>query len=836
MSVTVTPYFVPTSITGCRLWLDAADSATIGFSSGSNVNQWADKSGNGLHASNTSLYPTYTGSNLVFNGLKQLLLPPFIPTATQNITIATVWTCTSASTGGAFQSIIEQTGTASGTWWRYMIQGYTFGGRNAYMYGINEYGDNPVPISNFPTFVIGTPNLSFISQTSANGVNFTLSNFASGSLYGTQTYGTGVSAGSQASIGSNTNGEPFTGTINEIIIYNAALSTTDRQKVEAYLAQKWALTSSLPAGHPGVNSILYRSSIPTPVKVTGYNSVSYTFAPSQISNCQLWLDSFDPLGTGTAPSYGATFTTLADKSGNSRNFSVNTGSTYYCNYESRPSIFISNSIMYASNAVDLTSYTVFIVCQSSNYADNQTAFVAMTGVAGCNDYNSLDSFGFYVDAATNRNRFYGSINANYVLNSLTAVGVNYYPLSQTCYSSTSGGSLLSYANGNVGGSQNSSITRTGTATGFAIGCDYVNDATKFYSTSPKVFINEIIVYNFVLSDVQRRQVEAYLSQKWGLTISLPAGHTGLTVPYYVNQSLLIRAARTIPVAVKTTDFTPTFITGCQMWLDGADRSTMFQNTAGTTPITTDGQTIAAWKDKSSNAYVFTQATTGNQPTYKVNIQNGCSLTRWNGTSTGLQSSTSIPFYTSASSGGSFFFVFMITSNSSQRFLMTYQNQTSGTFCVSESEIGCPTGNVDAGNFGIHQGCSKANVALNQLTTNTYVLMNLNLLSSGTAPANTTIFKNGTSSSMTAQNGGFYSGTTYPNANNARFLNIGYRVPVGTYPIDCWLAGDIAEIVWYQNPVTDSQRQQVEGYLAQKWGLTSSLPAGHPGKTSIFYRN
>ena len=553
MSVTVTPYFVPTSITGCRLWLDAADSATIGFSSGSNVNQWADKSGNGLHASNTSLYPTYTGSNLVFNGLKQLLLPPFIPTATQNITIATVWTCTSASTGGAFQSIIEQTGTASGTWWRYMIQGYTFGGRNAYMYGINEYGDNPVPISNFPTFVIGTPNLSFISQTSANGVNFTLSNFASGSLYGTQTYGTGVSAGSQASIGSNTNGEPFTGTINEIIIYNAALSTTDRQKVEAYLAQKWALTSSLPAGHPGVNSILYRSSIPTPVKVTGYNSVSYTFAPSQISNCQLWLDSFDPLGTGTAPSYGATFTTLADKSGNSRNFSVNTGSTYYCNYESRPSIFISNSIMYASNAVNLTSYTVFIVCQSSNYADNQTAFVAMTGVAGCNDYNSLDSFGFYVDAATNRNRFYGSINANYVLNSLTAVGVNYYPLSQTCYSSTSGGSLLSYVNGNVGGSQNSSITRTGTATGFAIGCDYVNDATKFYSTSPKVFINEIIVYNFVLSDVQRRQVEAYLSQKWALTISLPAGHTGLTVSYYVNQSFVSRAALTAPVpTVKTT--------------------------------------------------------------------------------------------------------------------------------------------------------------------------------------------------------------------------------------------------------------------------------------------
>lgn len=282
-------------------------------------------------------------------------------------------------------------------------------------------------------------------------------------------------------------------------------------------------------------------------------------------------------------------------------------------------------------------------------------------------------------------------------------------------------------------------------------------------------------------------------------------------------------------------FTPTAISNCALWLDGSDSTTMFQNTAGTTPITADGQTIAAWKDKSSNAYVFTQPTTGNQPTYKVGIQNGCSLTRWNGTSTGLQSSTALPFYTSASSGGSFFFVFMITTNSSQRFLMTYQNQTSGTFCVSESEIGCPTGNGDAGNFGIHQGCSKANVALNQTTTNTYMMMNLNLLSSGTAPANTTIFKNGTSSAMTAQNGGFYSGTTYPYTNNARYLNIGYRVPVGTYPIDCWLAGDIAEIVWYRNPITDTERQQVEGYLAQKWGLTSSLPVGHPSLTTKIYK-
>jgi len=280
---------------------------------------------------------------------------------------------------------------------------------------------------------------------------------------------------------------------------------------------------------------------------------------------------------------------------------------------------------------------------------------------------------------------------------------------------------------------------------------------------------------------------------------------------------------------------PLSIAGCATWLDAADITTMFQNTTATTPVTADGQTIGAWKDKSSNSYFFIQGTTANQPTYKSSILNGASITRWNGSSTGLQSSTTLPFYTSASSGGSFFFVFMVTNNSSQQFLMTYQNQTSGTFCVSESEIGCPTGNVDTGNFGIHQGCSKANVALNQITTNTYVMMNLNLLSSGTAPANTTIFKNGTSSSMTAQNGGFYSGTSYPNTNNARYLNIGYRVPFGIFPIDCWLAGDIAEVIWFQNPLTTTQQQQVEGYLSWKWGLQSSLPASHPYAYSYQYQ-
>jgi hypothetical protein len=44
------------------------------------------------------------------------------------------------------------------------------------------------------------------------------------------------------------------GIIYEIFYFNVALSPTDRQSIEGYLAQKWNLTSDLPAGHPGLTT------------------------------------------------------------------------------------------------------------------------------------------------------------------------------------------------------------------------------------------------------------------------------------------------------------------------------------------------------------------------------------------------------------------------------------------------------------------------------------------------------------------------------------------------------------------------------------------------------
>lgn len=53
------------------------------------------------------------------------------------------------------------------------------------------------------------------------------------------------------------------------------------------------------------------------------------------------------------------------------------------------------------------------------------------------------------------------------------------------------------------------------------------------------------------------------------------------------------------------------------WWDCADLSTMFQDTAGTVPVTTAGQSVALWRDKSGNGNHASQATTSKRPTLAI---------------------------------------------------------------------------------------------------------------------------------------------------------------------------------------------------------------------------
>jgi hypothetical protein len=44
----------------------------------------------------------------------------------------------------------------------------------------------------------------------------------------------------------------------------------------------------------------------------------------------------------------------------------------------------------------------------------------------------------------------------------------------------------------------------------------------------------------------------------------------------------------------------------------------------------------------------------------------------------------------------------------------------------------------------------------------------------------------------------------------------------------WI-GKLGELLIYNSVLSDKQIQQIEGYLAHKWGLSANLPSNHPYK-------
>lgn len=111
-----------------------------------------------------------------------------------------------------------------------------------------------------------------------------------------------------ASVGAFLPAYPMYGYIAEVLYYNAALSNTDRQTIEGYLAWKWGIQSSLPTIHPYFNQI---------------RPFSRNFVPTDIDGCQFWID---PADRTTVTLTGSNVTAIRDKSGQG-NSVANAGST-----------------------------------------------------------------------------------------------------------------------------------------------------------------------------------------------------------------------------------------------------------------------------------------------------------------------------------------------------------------------------------------------------------------------------------------------------------------------------------------------------------------------------
>ena len=526
--------FVPTSITGCALWLDAADSSTVTLS-GSTATQWNDKSGNGRNS--TSCSATY--SNRI-NGLSCMTNPVISgPIANSGSSIVTIFIVgTKASTGGLYDSMLALNSSP--------ITSYYAGGTLFACY----YGGTSPP--QFYCYMSGNLSLSFVGAVNTPFIFNAFQTGTTGSTYGNGTsYGNVGTAGSTFNyttyyIGLCTGGPAWVGNICEIIVYNSILSISQRQQVEGYLAQKWGITPSLPASHPGLGTTLYRSDY---TKQNVMRAIPYytAFSPRSIAGCALWLDGADPAGNGVIPSSG-TLTTWTDKSTAGNNATGGVSPTYS---STTKAVSFNGSSTYLQTSLSAvpSNETFFAIFTSTVPISTASRFNCIIGASGNNgrDINVLTSPAGNSSAYDLR---YDSWAVGSI--SLTGYGgITFNTLTLATTQFTGGQGAGSTYGSNFGTFQSlsfssSSTTRIGTGNGG----DY------FTGT-----INEIIIYNTVLGLSDRQKVESYLAQKWGLTASLPGGHLNATQPAGAVTTTALANYRTVSVPRRYVSFKWTITAG-----------------------------------------------------------------------------------------------------------------------------------------------------------------------------------------------------------------------------------------------------------------------------------
>lgn len=230
---------LPIPLTTVALWLDAADIATITVD-GSSVIQWSDKSGNGNNS--TSASGTYNANGINNKGTitNPKISGPISNSGNSNVSIFIV--ATLANTGGNYDNLLALN---SSNITNYYAPGSLF---------IAYYGSTNPP--GFYAFMNGNLSTNFKYRTNAPFIFETVQNGRTGSTYGNgNSFGDVQTPGntfnySNYYIGECIGGPAWLGNVSEVIICNTALSPTDRQKVEGYLAWKWGIQTNLPRSHP----------------------------------------------------------------------------------------------------------------------------------------------------------------------------------------------------------------------------------------------------------------------------------------------------------------------------------------------------------------------------------------------------------------------------------------------------------------------------------------------------------------------------------------------------------------------------------------------------------
>ena len=557
----------------------------------------------------------------------------------------------------------------------------------------------------------------------------------------------------------------FNGNFGEIMVFNTNINDNQRIYLEGYLASKWGLQASLPAGHAYSTNKNFGSPRLGPVVST-----------TRPNTLVVWLDGADPLGSGTAPTSGAAVPTWYDKSGYGNNGSAQAVSNVYPTYTAAGINFIKASQQFY-NLPDFSipygnsSYTIIIV---SNLATSGIYPLFGAGATRANSCISVRS--------QNTNIYTYWFNNDHLTTSGTVPAATNF-IYTTAYTTASNGNNRNiYINGRKDG--NSATASTSIRTQPPIN----NTIGKAIDTPPADFLTgsicEVLVFNYELPNAQRQIVEGYLARKWSIV------YLGGAVPATsVPPSIVAAANLSIPGA-----------NSLQLWVDGSDPYG--------TGIAPPGNTnIGTLIDKSGNENHLTQAVTANQPVFNLGA------VQFNTGSPTVGKMLNIPLsILNNTRAYTIFLVFKPIQATNIILGRQHDSVDSGNYLTMTQYVGS-TGGYLTGTTG-RVYWHPNNASTNVTSAQTYSNDTLYILSLVYDGATTTFYQNGVLDVSLAS----VQNIANDYAPSFFYLGSGDSTAVSTN-------FNLHSMMVYNTALPTPQRQTVEGYLASRY--TVFLPSSHP---------
>ena len=550
-----------------------------------------------------------------------------------------------------------------------------------------------------------------------------------------------------------------------------------------------------------------------------------------IAGLTMWYDATDINGDGTAISNSTNLTTWKDKSGNSYNLTAGNGTaaqynTTICNNRPGVAFFKDNGQTTEAGGTVLGNGFINSSVPTSQYV---TIFAVVTPTMVVSDSGKNTITGEILDSLGSKwwycLRLYQPSSGKVFTESPTffqgasTTSLNNMrppqPFLVTFVSNSSGQQIIVNANG-----IDSTVT-AGAITSAAPGAQpiYVGYCPPMGAGRLNGAISEILQYNAALSYLNILKVQGYLAIKWGLAPYLPTRH-----PYY-NATSFESVSYNPPIPLR--------FSGLTLWVDANDL-----NGNNTNPASTVG--ITAWADKSGSGNNLISLSAGGATGdlagyYNPTIASGkAGVTfgspTWNNlpiTADGFITPSYLPVVASTT----YFVVYTpYGANNRPNFMGTIFGQNA-------------------------KGSNPLNTLMLQVFSNTPTFFeilndpqpnaegvmtglspkNNRLMGNASIPVGTTVLISYVATGSQRIGSVYGNGYKYePSSDSWSGTGAGsLPLVVGAEGRGFQANGSISELLYYKNPLSTDEIQQVQGYLAAKWGIAKYLPTTHPYYDSVY---